>query len=130
MNLTARQAAERLNVPHPHLLILLSEGEIPSRKIGRHRFVREEDLLDYKAKRDAERRRILDKMVRDAEEAGLYGERGRLLTACEGTGKEFNLRVSSRCQAGRRFARFGHGSIRPSQISRSARFAWAHALLA
>ena len=89
MNLTARQAAERLNVPHPHLLILLSEGEIPSRKIGRHRFVREEDLLDYKAKRDAERRRILDKMVRDAEEAGLYGERGRLLTACEGTGKEF-----------------------------------------
>ncbi len=68
---------------------MLSEGEIPFRKIGRHRFVREEDLLDYKAKRDAERRRILDKIVRDAEEAGLYGERGRLLTACEGTGKEF-----------------------------------------
>jgi excisionase family DNA binding protein len=77
VNLTARQAAERLNVPHPHLLILLSEGEIPSRKIGRHRFVREEDLLDYKAKRDAERRRILDKMVRDAEEAGPRRRRRR-----------------------------------------------------
>jgi excisionase family DNA binding protein len=72
--LTTQQAAELLNVSRPHLVKLLRDGEIPFHKVGRHRRVRVEDLLAYKERRDSKRRRLLQKMTRDAQEAGLYDE--------------------------------------------------------
>jgi excisionase family DNA binding protein len=72
--LTTQQAAELLNVSRPYLVKLLEEKAIPFHMVGRHRRVRVHDLLDYKERRDSERRRLLKKMVEEGQEAGLYDE--------------------------------------------------------
>ncbi len=72
--LSTQQAAGLLNVSRPYLVGLLRKGKIPFHTVGRHRRVRVEDLLDYKEERDAERRHLLRKMAREAQEAGLYDE--------------------------------------------------------
>jgi excisionase family DNA binding protein len=72
--LTTQQAAELLNVSRPYLVKLLKNHEIPFHTVGRHRRVRVKDLFEYKKWRDSERRRLLQKMTREAQEAGLYDE--------------------------------------------------------
>jgi excisionase family DNA binding protein len=66
--LTTVEAAEVLNVSRPFLIKLLDEGAIPYRKVGAHRRIRMEDVMNYKAKIDAEREAVLDKLVADAQE--------------------------------------------------------------
>lgn len=66
--LTTQQAADLLNVPRHYLIKLLDDGEIEFSKEGRHRRIRAEHLFDYKEKRDANRTKTLDEMMRqDAE---------------------------------------------------------------
>jgi excisionase family DNA binding protein len=72
--LSTQRAAEMLNVSRPHLVSLLEQGAIPFHKVGRHRRVRLADLLAYRDLRDSNRRRLLKKMTKDAQEAGLYDE--------------------------------------------------------
>jgi excisionase family DNA binding protein len=65
--LTTVQAAEILNVSRPFLIKLLENGTIPYHKVGTHRRVRMEDVMNYKETIDREREAVLDQLVEEAQ---------------------------------------------------------------
>jgi len=69
---TTQQAADLLNVSRQYLVRLLDEGRIPYRKTGKHRRLRIEDVLSFKATRDKDRRAGLRELSRMTEEFGGY----------------------------------------------------------
>ena len=69
---TTMEAADILNVSRPFVIKLLEEGELPYRLVGRHRRIQLKDLLDYKKNIDRKREAVLDQMVAEAQELGLY----------------------------------------------------------
>jgi excisionase family DNA binding protein len=72
--LTTVQAAEVLNVSRPFLIRLLDDGAIPHRKVGKHRRIRMEDVMAYKAAIDRDREAVLDQLVAEAQEQDMgYG---------------------------------------------------------
>ena len=73
--LTTVQAADMLNVSRPYLIKLLDGKAIPHRKVGKHRRIRVEDVVAYKAAIDREREDVLDQLTREAQEQGLGYER-------------------------------------------------------
>ncbi len=66
--LTTQEAADLLHVSRPHLVKLLDDGIIPHYKVGTHRRVRIEDVLDYRELRASTRREKLDELTRLSEE--------------------------------------------------------------
>jgi excisionase family DNA binding protein len=61
--LSTKEAAEVLNVSRPFVIKLLDEGKIAHRKVGSHRRVRLEDLLEYRATMERECADALDKLT-------------------------------------------------------------------
>lgn len=69
--LTTVQAANLLNVSRPFLIKLLESGELPFRKVGKHRRILIEDVVNYKGNIDRARESVLDQLVADAQEQGM-----------------------------------------------------------
>src|SRR5258708_14538919 len=70
--LTTKQAAEVLGVSRPFLIRVLEAGEIPYRKVGRHRRVLMKDVLFYKQTTQVKRHAAMDDLVRISEDMGGY----------------------------------------------------------
>lgn len=70
--MTTQAAAELLGCSRPHFVKLLESGEIPFIKIGKHRRVKFEDVVDYKKQMKEKQQSLLIEMMRADEEIGLY----------------------------------------------------------
>lgn len=70
--LTTVEGARMLGISRQFLIKLLERGDIPHHMVGTHRRIYVRDLLAYKAKRDSNRRKILDELTRAEAEDGLY----------------------------------------------------------
>jgi len=70
--MTTQAAAELLGCSRPHLVKLLEEGKISFTKVGKHRRIRYEDVLQYKKKMKEEQKRLLIEIMKSDQESGLY----------------------------------------------------------
>jgi len=66
--LTTQQAASILGVSRPFLIKQMKEKKMPYRRIGTHRRVRFQDLMDYKRRIDADRAKVLEQLAAQAQE--------------------------------------------------------------
>lgn len=66
--LSTKEAADILNVSRPFLINLLRDGHLPFHKVGSHRRIKANDLLDYKDRRSGERRKALEELQRLGQE--------------------------------------------------------------
>jgi excisionase family DNA binding protein len=72
-NLTTVEAAAMLGVSRQFLVNLLETDEIPYHMVGTHRRIYAQDLLQYKAKRDENRKKVLGELAKAEADEGLYG---------------------------------------------------------
>jgi excisionase family DNA binding protein len=70
--LTTQQAAEILNCSRDFVVRLCDNGELPYRKLGTHRKIRFDDLMEYDRIKSSERLKILDKLSSLHQEMGGY----------------------------------------------------------
>ena len=69
---TTQTAANFLGVSRPHLIKILESDQIPFHKTGSHRRIRLRDLMAYSRQRDADRKKILGDLAKEAFTSGLY----------------------------------------------------------
>ncbi|HET9505621.1 MAG TPA: helix-turn-helix domain-containing protein [Hymenobacter sp.] len=69
--LSTQQAADMLHVSQPHLVKMLEQGVLPFKKVGSHRRVLLQDLLQYEAQQAEQRRQQLRFLAQQAQELSL-----------------------------------------------------------
>ena len=69
--LTTQQAADMLGVSRPFVIKQIEAGKLPSRKIGTHRRVRFEDLMEFRRRIDTERSKSLEQLAAEAQKLGM-----------------------------------------------------------
>ena len=69
--ISTQHAADILNVSRPHLVKLLEKGEIPFRKVGSHRRVLLQDLVEYNTKIAKTREEQLKQLVEQAQQLNM-----------------------------------------------------------
>jgi excisionase family DNA binding protein len=69
--LTTQEAADMLNISRPSLIQLLDEGKLEYRRVGTHRRVRFESLIEYKGRADTARRKALAELAAYDQELGI-----------------------------------------------------------
>jgi len=70
--MTTQAAADLLGCSRPHLVKLLESGEIEFTKIGKHRRVKFEDVMEFKQRMKSKQEELLIKIMNADEDAGLY----------------------------------------------------------
>jgi excisionase family DNA binding protein len=70
--LTTMEASKMLGMSRQFFVNLLKKGEIPFITVGTHRRTYARDVLAYKAKRDAARRKVIDDLARAEHDEGIY----------------------------------------------------------
>lgn len=68
---TTQQAADMLNVSRPHIVKLLEDGIIPHKKVGSHRRILLEDLIEYDRKLKEQRDASLKNLAEQAQDLRL-----------------------------------------------------------
>jgi excisionase family DNA binding protein len=69
---TTQASANFLGMSRQTFVNLIESGKIPFFTVGSHRRVLYKDLLEFRVRRDAERRKALGELAKEIEEAGLY----------------------------------------------------------
>lgn len=69
---TTQRAAEMLGCSRPHIVKLLEKGDLDFTKVGKHRRIKFEDVVQYKQKMKAEQKRHIIDIMNFDEESGLY----------------------------------------------------------
>lgn len=69
---TTQAAADYLNCSRTHVVKLVNEGKLKAEKVGRHRRIQFEDLVQYKKSMIEERKDALRALMEDSEDLGLY----------------------------------------------------------
>ena len=70
--ITTQAAAELLGCSRPHLVKLLETGEINFTKVGKHRRIKFEDVIEYKKKLKEKQKQLLIEIMKSDEESSLY----------------------------------------------------------
>ena len=70
--LTTIEAAAMIGDSRQFLINLLTKGEIPYHLVGTHRRIYAQDLIQYKAKRDETRKKIIRELAKAEAAEGLY----------------------------------------------------------
>ena len=69
--LTTQEAADLLNVSRPHFIKLLKTHALPHRRTGKHRRIRFDDLMKFKAELDQASARAMSELAQQAQELKL-----------------------------------------------------------
>ena len=69
--LTTQQAADFLNVSRPFVVKMIEEKKLPCRKVGTHRRVLFQDLVEFKRKTNEDRAKTLEELAKQAQDLNM-----------------------------------------------------------